>query len=790
MFKHYLIAAFRGIKTNKLYSFINIFGLAVGMASSVLIFLWIEHEVSFDRFFSKAERIYLANNRDTSGGEMTVWNNTSGPLAPALKKDYPEVEDAVRINEYGANFLLTANDKHFSLHGNFVDSGFLDLFDFPVLAGNPHTALKSNNSIVLTNQLAIKLFGNQEAIGKTVLIDSVDYFTVSAVIRDLPSNTSLSFEYLLPWTYAIKTRMASDNWANTNLLTYILLKPGSSQQAFDAKIRNITINHTRDGQKLTSVVFTQRLKDRWLYNKVENGAYVAGRMTRVRLFAAIALLILIIACINFTNLSTARSEKRGKEVGIRKVSGALRGSLILQFIFESLLLSLIAGIIAIIGVQLVLPYYSGLVGKVLNIDFNNISYWALAIAFILFTGLLAGIYPAFYLSSFKPVSVLKGVFKKSNTVVTPRRILVVTQFTVAIALVICTIIIEKQIKYAERRNSGYARNNLAFVIEFGDARKNYELIKRGLLTSGAATAVTQTSGPLTETWASASGFSWEGSTPADRQIGFNLFAADKDFNTTMGTTLIDGRNIDVDAYKTDSLACLLNETAVKIMRLKNPVGKTINLNTISIHIIGVIKDFIIESPYEPLRPIILVGPALNYSVINFRLNPQPTIAASLEKADKVFKQYNPLYPFNVRFYDREYAVKFSEEKQTGTLAGLFAGLSIFISCLGLFALTSYMAESRVKEVGIRKVLGANVTSIVLLLSKDLLKLVFISFLISSPIAWIVMNKWLQSYSYRVGISWDVFALTGLFSCIIAFVTVIFQTGRAARANPTNSLRAQ
>ncbi|HEX6431671.1 MAG TPA: ABC transporter permease, partial [Niastella sp.] len=518
MIRNYFKIMWRGLMRSKFYSSINILGLTIGMASAILILLWIQNEMSHDRFHAKIDRLYTANNRDIVSGKMVAWRTTPKPLGPAMKKDFPDVEDVVRVNDYGANFLLTAGDKRFSLHGDFVDTGFLNMFSFPLLEGNANTALNDINSIVLTKQLAIKLFGNEDAMGKTVRIDSVDNFTVTGVLKDLPNNTIFKFEYLLPWSYTITNESGEGNWGNNNNYTFILLKPGVSQAAFDAKIKNITIKHSGPNETFTTQVFTQPFGDRWLYGKSENGNFVAGRIEKVKLFGIIALLILIIACINFVNLSTARSEKRGKEVGIRKVAGAQKSSLVAQFIGESIMLAFIAGSLAILIVQLILPSYNKLIETKLFIDFNNLNYWMFAILFVLLTGLLAGIYPAFYLSSFKPVKVLKGTFKLSNTVVTPRKVLVVLQFTFAITLIISTIIIQNQINYAQNRDAGYSRSNLAFMLEFGDAGKNYELIKDELLKSGAATAVAQTSAPMTESWGDSWGFSWQGSTEADKKI--------------------------------------------------------------------------------------------------------------------------------------------------------------------------------------------------------------------------------------------------------------------------------
>lgn len=789
MIKNYFKIAWRSLMKNKLYSFINIAGLTVGIASAILIFLWIRNEMSHDRFFTRIDRIHLMNNRGRFNDELTAWNYTSKPLGLAIKKDYPEVEDVVRVNNSGANFLISNGDKHFSIHGDFVDPGFLNMFDFPLLEGDAGTALNSVGKIVLTQQLAKKLFGNEDAMGKTVKVDSVNYLTVTGILKDLPSNTSFQFEYLLPWAYATKVGIDDNYWGNNSILTFALLKPGASLDAFNKKVSNITIEHSKEGETTTHV-FAQPYKDAWLYSKVENGNYVGGRIEQVRLFIVIAVFILFIGCINFTNLSTARSEKRAKEVGIRKVVGAQKRSLIMQFISESIMLAFAAGVIAVTLVQLVLPAFSNLVGKKLFIDFSNLLYWLWAIIFILFTGIMAGVYPAFYLSSFQPIKVLKGTFKQANALITPRKILVVLQFTFAIALIICTIIVENQLKYAQNRDSGYSRNNLAFVIMFGEMHKNYDLLKQGLLNSGAVTAVTETSAPMTEQWGNSNGFTWYGSVSGDEKTDFSIYSADDDFAKTMQVKILQGRNIDVKNFKTDSTAALLNEASVKIMRLKNPIGTIITGNGPTLHVIGVVKNFILESPYEPVSPMIIAGPSYGHDVINFRLNPNPSIAASLQKAEKIFKQYNPDYPFNCRFYDKEYEIKFQDERRAGTLAGLFAALTVFISCLGLFGLTTYMAENRTKEIGIRKVLGASVANITSLLSKEFLKLVAISFVIASPVAWMVMNKWLLNYEYRISIQWWVFASAGLLSFFIAITTVSFQAIKAAVANPVKSLRTE
>ena len=790
MLTNYFKIAFRNLWKNKGFSLINIAGLAVGMASAMLILLWIQNEMSHDRFFTKADRIYTLNNRDKFNGELWAWNTTPKILVPTLKHEFPDIEEAVRYTNQNS-FLFTIGDKHLNVSGAFTDSGFFKIFDLPFINGNSNTALDKINSIVITQQLSKKLFGNENAMGKVIKIDSTDYFTVSGVLKSLPNNTSFDFEYLLPWAYMKKIGQDDEYWGNNSIRSYVLLKPGVKQAAFDAKIKNVTINHTKgDDDQSTTQVFTQLLKDRWLYSKSENGQYVGGRIETVKLFFIIAAFILLIACINFMNLSTARSEKRAKEVGIRKVVGAQKSLLIVQFIGESILLAFLAFILAIIIVEMSLAGFNNLVDKQLFIDFGNISYWLFAVAFIVFTGILAGSYPAFYLSSFKPVSVLKGTSKAGNALVTPRKVLVISQFTFAIALIICTIIVGRQINYAQSRDAGYVRDKLVYTFIQGDIDRHYDLIRNELLSSGAAVSVTKSMSPITQRWSDSWGWKWDGSTEADNKTDFVMMAADADFAKTMGIHLKEGRDIDVYKYATDSTAALLNESAAKIMRLKNPVGAVIKGQGKDWHVVGVTKDFIYESPYEKVSQLIVMGPKSRFNIIHFKLNPLNSTAKDLKLAETVFKKYNPQYPVSFNFADEGYAQKFREEKRTGTLAALFAGLTIFISCLGLFGLATYMAENRIKEIGVRKVLGASVMSITTLLSKDFLKLIIISIIIATPIAWWAMHSWLNNYTYKVDIEWWVFIAAGLLSVTIALVTVSYQAIKAATANPVKSLRSE
>ncbi|MFT4203130.1 MAG: ABC transporter permease [Chitinophagaceae bacterium] len=791
MFKNYFKTAFRSLLRNKGFSTLNILGLAIGMASALLIMLWVVNETSTNRFFKKADRSYVLYNRGKGfDGVVDLWQMTPNVLGTTLKQDYPEVEDMTRYSYY--SFLFTVGEKKLYANGGFVDSGFLKMFDFPLAYGNATNALTSNNSIVLTEKLSKQLFGNANPVGKTVKIDSSDLFTVSAVLKDLPSNTTFNFDYLLPWNYREKLGWESPNWTNNFCMTYITLTPGTELNRFNNKIKNITIEHTK-GSKLPSnyEVNAYPFTKSYLYDKVENGKYVAGHGVMVRLFGVVAGIILLIACINFMNLSTARSEKRAKEVGVRKVVGARKASLVGQFLMESVLISLCAYIIALGIALLVLPFYNHLIGKELTIPIENIYFILFSIGFILFTGLLAGSYPAFFLSAFNPVKVLKGTYRKAQSRVNPRSVLVVVQFTFAIVLIVSTIIISRQIHYIQSRDRGYNKDALLYSLFSGDMEKNYPVIRQELISSGAVTSVSKTMSPITERWSRGIGYSWTGSNEKSKMLSFDKFASDADLVKTLNLTLLEGRDINIYNYPADSNAVLLNETAIKKMGLTHPIGTKLTTDW-GEHwkVVGVIKDFIIESPTDNVAPMMIYGPMSWFGAMHYRLNPAHPIAENLKKIESIFKKYNPDYPFDYKFTDAIYAEKFVNIERTGTLTNLFSGLTIFISCLGLFGLAAYMAEARTKEIGVRKVLGASVASITTLLSKDFLKLVIIALVIAIPIAWYVSVNWLQNYEYRINVPIWAFALAGLLSITIALLTVGILSLRAARANPVKSLRTE
>src|SRR5215203_6658852 len=542
MITNFFKIAWRNLLRNKSFSIINISGLAIGMAAATLIFLWIQNEKSYDQFHPKKARIYEAWNKAQFSGKLQSWNTTPKILARTVEKDIPEIERAVRVN-WQSRFLFSIGEKRLSLPGNIVDTGFLQMFSFPLIKGDPQTALNNGYSIVLTQTLAKKIYGDEDPMGKIIKIDNKDNFTVTGILKDLPNNTRFSFEYLLPWEYLRKNGGDDSSWGNNSTRTYVLLKENTSLTAANEKIRKLKVKYYKeDGPDWEMFLYPI---SRWrLYSNFKNGIEDGGLIEFVRLFGIIAVFILLIACINFMNLSTARSEKRAKEVGIRKVVGAQKGALIAQFIGESILLAFLAGIVAIGIVELSLPGFNKLTDKKLFIDFGNIYSWLIALGFIIFTGLVAGSYPAFFLSSFQPVRVLKGTFRSSKALITPRKVLVVLQFTFAIILIISTIIVKHQIDYARDREAGYDKRNLMYHMLTGDLDKNFNLVKNELLASGVATSISKTSAPLTQGWSDTWGFEWKGKDPNDK-TDFDRYSADENLVATAGFQLVKGRDFNL-----------------------------------------------------------------------------------------------------------------------------------------------------------------------------------------------------------------------------------------------------
>jgi putative ABC transport system permease protein len=789
MIKNYFKTAWRSLWKNKAFSMINIVGLTIGMAGALLIFAWVQNEYSYDQFHANKTTLYKLWNRSVRSGNTPVgcWDVTTAAAAPAMQQQFPEVKAFTRVY-WPTERLFNYDEKAITATGLDVDKPFLTMFSFPLLEGSATHALDDNSSIVLTQKLARKIFGDTNPINKMVKIDNDKSYKVTAVMKDLPNNTQFEFEYLVSITGLQYLKGQEQMWNTNSYNTYLQLAPGTNLEKFNAKIKNLIIQHDAT---LGEELFLHPISKWRLHANFENGKEAGGKIGTVHLMLVIACLILLIACINFMNMSTARSEKRAKEVGVRKVIGANRMALIKQFLIESILIAAIAGGLSLVLTQLCLPAFNQLTDENLVIAYNSPRLCLGIAAFILITGLLAGSYPAFFLSAFRPVKVLKGAFERKNSTVSPRKLLVIFQFTIAIVLIVCTIIIYNQITYVQQRDNGYAQ---AYLVEHplnGDLKKNYEPLKNELLNSGAVTAVCKTSLSVTVDGSSTSGIQWGDMDPNQKQISFSQFATTGDFVKTAGLKLIRGRDIDFNKYPSDSTAVVINEAAVKAIGFKDPIGQSIFYGGKPITIVGVIKNFIIGSPYQPVGPMLVFGSKKWwYNTVNFRFNTKNTTARNLQIAGRIFKKYNPSYPFQYRFVDAAYNEKFKDGVRTGTLAAVFAGLTIIISCLGLFGLAAYMAESRSKEIGIRKVLGASVSSIISLLTREFVVLVIVSIVIATPIGWYAMNEWLQSFAYRIDISWLSFGIAGAFAIIIAVSTVSMQAFKAAVINPVKSIKAE
>ena len=785
MLRNYFTIALRNLSRNKGFAVINITGLAIGMASAILVLLWIVDQFSVEQFHAKKERIYQVYNLVKQEGKKQAWGGTSSLLGPVIQMNYPQAEEVFRVN-FAANLIFTAGDKHLEAIGCFVDPGFLKALDFPLLRGDKNSALDKLESAVLTERFARKLFGNEDPMGKAIRIDSNSNFLVTGIVKDPPRNTRFDFEYLLPFEYRKKINWDIPKWNDYGISTYVLLKPGVTEREGNKLFRNII--HA-NAPELKIDLFLHPMPKWHLYSRFENGKIAGGNIEAVRMFGLIGAFILLIACINYMNLSTAKSEKRAREVGIRKVIGAKRNSLVGQFIGESVLMAFLAGALALILAELTIEPFNELAYSRLHIPYDNPYFWLCGMGFIVITGAIAGSYPALYLSAHKPIRVLKGSLRAVNALVTPRKVLVVFQFSFAIVFIVCTIVIYKQIKLGQSRDIGYQTENLVYIYLRGDIPKHYEHVRSELYASGAVESVTRTNSPISYLWTWDDSFEWPGKDPRVKTT-IPTFHSDDDFATTMGIEILEGRDIHATTYPTDTMALLLNESAVEMMKLENPVGKFLKSSQGNWKIVGVLKNFAPGSPYAPVPPMIIQGPKNWFGTLSFRLNKNKSTSENLAKIAPILKKYNPDYPSDFVFADEDHLRKFQADRYMGKLAALFAGLAIFISCLGLYALASYMAANRIKEIGVRKVLGASVTSITTLLSKDFLKLVMISFLIASPIAWWMMHSWLNNYAYRIDMSWWIFALTGIISMLIALITVSYQAIKTALSNPVNSLRTE
>lgn len=790
MIRNYFKVAWRNLLKSKWYSSINIIGLATGMAVALLIGLWIWDELSFDKYHRNYERLGQLMTTQTFNENTGTGPAVSIAMGTELRTKHTSDFKYVSLNSWNFDHILAVGDKKISSSGMWAQPEFPTMLTLKIIKGST-AAFKDPSSMLITESVAKALFDKENPIDKTVRLDNKMDMKVVGVYQDLPHNSTFyEMKILLPWDKYLTTdkwlREASTQWGNHSWQTFVQMNENVDFAKTTAKIKDIPKKHVKEGKE--EVVLHPMSK--WhLYSEFKNGKVVGGRIQFVWLFGIIGVFVLFLACINFMNLSTARSEKRAKEVGIRKTVGSLRRQLIGQFLSESLLISLLALVVAIGLVALLLPFFNGLSDKKMSIPWKNPTFWSMTLIFTFFTGLVSGSYPAFYLSGFEPIKVLKGTFRAGRFAALPRKVLVVIQFTVSVTLIIGTIIVYKQIQFAKNRPVGYTREGLITVmIRTPDLNGKYNALRAELLNTGVLSDMAESSSPVTNVWSNQIGFDWKGKDPTTTPL-FGIVATTHDYGKTIGWTIKEGRDFS-RGFPTDTGAIILNESGVKLTGLKNVVGQTIKWNDKDHQVVGVVKDMVMESPYMPVKPTVFF---LDYDwagAITMRIKPSVGVREAISKIEPVFRQFSPTSPFEYKFTDEDYAKKFSDEERIGNLATFFAILAVFISCLGLFGLASFVAEQKTKEIGVRKVLGASVFNLWKMLSKDFFALVIISCCISVPIAWYFLSGWLENYEYRTPLSVWVFIVSAIGALTITILTVSFQAIRAALANPIRSLRTE
>jgi putative ABC transport system permease protein len=789
MIKNYIKIAWRNIKRHKGFSLINAGGLSLGMASCLLLLLYVNYHLNFDKQFDNLDRIYIIQNNQPGDGKIYTFTSTPAPMADAIKTQVPGVETVGRLCSYTAGGLLTYKDNGFKKDGLFVDQSLLSIFKYRFLQGSAAHALTQPNSIVITKDLAIALFGKEDAINKVIKRNDKTALTVTGVVENPAPNITFKFDYLLPWAVFENEQswVKTAGWGSNFCRTFVKLKdPGYFNQA-DKVVRSL-ISKNHDGDKSSAMLFPYGQLH--LHSTFENGKSVGGMISQIHLFEILALCILLIACVNFMNLSTARSEERAKEVGIRKAIGSGRKMLIWQFISESVLLCLFSMVAAIILLLAVIPSFNNLLNIQLSVPYQEWYFWVGLLSMAALTGLISGSYPAFYLSSFNPIKVLKGTFKAGAGGLPVRKVLVVVQFVFAVFLIASTICIYRQIKFVQDKSIGYDKGSLIQVKAEGNLSNKSDVLINQLKSAGVIKYATTLSQDITTDGNNTWDVSWPGK-QGDQRVLFDNFRTGFDFSKTTGVKLIAGRDFSHE-YPADTAGktVMINETAAKLMNLKNPVGSIIKIWDQPITIVGVYKDFVWGSPYQKTAPMFSTYSGANSSMIAMRLNDKNSISNNIEAIERQLKAMNPAYPPSVSFVDADFEKKFQNEKLLGILANLFGGLAIVISCLGLFGLAAYAAEQRTKEIGVRKVLGASVGNLAAMLSKDFMKLVTIAIVIAVPLSVYALNKWLQNYEYRIALSWWILALAGVITIAIALITVSYQAIKAALSNPVKSLRSE
>lgn len=790
MIQNYFKIAWRSLWKNKTFSIINILGLALGMACSLLIVLWVKDEYSVDAFHANKNQLFRIYERQFFDGKKqgVIW--TQGPLAAALKKTIPEIELATAYS-WTSSEAFTVGDKTVKQNANAAGPDFFKMFSFKLLQGTADAALKDINSLAISRKTAEIFFGSPEnAIGKIMRYANQNNLIVTAVFENIPVNSTLKFDCLRNWDAYLAENPWAKAWDNNDPLTFFMVRPDANIATLEAKLLHFTDIYLKPpaNKKLNTELALQPFQEYYMHNNFKDAHVAGGRIEYVRLFSLVAIFILLIACINFMNLATARSSKRAKEVGVRKVVGAMRSSLMVQFISEALLLTFFSIIISLLLVALLLPFFNQLTGKQMNLPFNEFSFWGMLGVLLIITGLMAGSYPAFFLSSLAPIRVLKGALKFESSAVWLRKGLVVFQFSLSIILIVGMLVIYRQVNYVQNISLGYQPAHLVYFPLEGKFINNFNLLKDNIATIQGVQNVSYMTDSPTDNSSGADGITWS-TDGTDTKVRFTAIGVGYDFAKTMDIKFVQGRDFSKD-FATDSAGFLINETALKTIGYKDPVGHYINWGNDKGKIIGVMKDFHYQSMHSEIRPVIvyLRAKGMDGNVL-VRINGNKTKDV-LAKLQTVCKQLNPGFPLVTVFADDEYAKLYKGEQVISKLANYFAFIAIFISCLGLLGLAIFTAEQRKKEIGIRKVLGATVTGITALLSRDFVSLVVVAIGIATPIAWYIMHLWLQDFAYRVNISWWIFLLAGILALFIALLTVSFQAIKAALMNPIKSLKSE
>ena len=788
MIKNYLKTTFGNLWKTRGYSFLNIFGLAIGITCASLIFLWVEEEVSYDNHFPNKEHIYMSKSRQTHDGGTYVFEANPGPLAPAIKAELPGIKYAARVN-WPMPLLFNVGEKNLYQTGFYADPDFLDIFSLEFIEGSRGSAMNNLNDIVLTQNAAERLFGNEKAIGKQVRINNEEGYTVAGVVADLPKNSSVQFDWIIPFKkLESQSEGRIENWGNNSFLTYVQLESSADLANVNKQLYDFAERKEGNGLFYKNFLYPM---ERWrLYNSFDrDGNEQEGRIKFVRLFSIIAWVVLLIACINFMNLATARSEKRAKEVGMRKVVGARKGSLIGQFLGESLILATLSALLAIGLIFISIGPFNSLVEKELTVGLFEPMHLAFLACVVVMCGLISGSYPAFYLSSFNPIATLKGAKQKAGVAGFIRRGLVIIQYAASITLIVCTVVIFQQIQHVKGRDLGFEHSQVMTTPLRGKMLEHIDVIKEKLIaTGGVETAGLSNMSVLnigSNTW----GINWESKDP-DQQILIGILHTDADFIPAMGMQLIDGRNFRPHMLG-DSSSIIINEAFAKLIQPDGQVaGQTVRWGEDPYTIVGVVKDFVYNNVYKPAEPVLFYPFSTKSGILNIKTKAGIDLPKTVSQIGEILKETNPGYPFEYEFLDNVFSEKFKSEMLIQRLAGVFAVLSIIISCLGLFGLAAFTAERRTKEMGIRKVLGASIASLIGLLNREFAVLVLLSCAVAFPVAWWIMNDWLSNYQYHTDLNWWIFALAGGGALLIALLTVSSQAVKAALTNPTRSLRSE